>query len=68
MPYRVIIDESACSAHGDCQDLAPEVFRVDDVATVIGTGPDELMLEVARICPAVAIVVMDEPSGVQVFP
>jgi ferredoxin len=68
MSYRVLIDERACSAHGDCQDLAPEVFRVDDVATVIGTGPDELMLEVARICPAVAIVVTDEPSGVQVFP
>ena len=68
MSYRVTIDESACSAHGDCQDLAPEVFRVDDVATVIGAGPDELMLEVARICPAVAIVVTDAPSGVQVFP
>jgi ferredoxin len=68
MPYRVTIDESACSAHGDCQDLAPEVFRVDDVATVIGTGPDELILGIARICPAVAIVVTDEPSGTQVFP
>jgi hypothetical protein len=38
------------------------------VATVVGTGPDELILEVARICPAVAIVVTDEPNGVQVFP
>jgi ferredoxin len=68
MPYRVIIDETACAAHGDCQDIAPEIFRVDDVATVIGTGPDELMLEVARICPAVAIVVTEESSGAQVFP
>jgi ferredoxin len=68
MPYRVIIDETACSAHGECEELAPEVFRVDGVATVVGTGPDELILEVARICPAVAIVVTDEPSGVQVFP
>ena len=68
MPYRVTIDENACAAHGDCQDLAPEVFQVDDVATVVGTGPDELMLEVARICPAVAIVLTEEPDGTQVFP
>jgi ferredoxin len=68
MPYRVIIDEAACAAHGDCQEIAPEIFRVEDVATVIGTGSDELMLEVARICPAVAIIVTDEPRGVQVFP
>jgi hypothetical protein len=38
------------------------------VATVIGTGQDELILEAARICPAVAIVVTEERTGAQVFP
>jgi hypothetical protein len=41
---------------------------VDDVATVVGTGPDDLILEAARICPAVAIVVTDEAAGTQVYP
>jgi hypothetical protein len=50
------------------EQLTEDDFRVEDVATVIGTGSDELMLEVARICPAVAIIVTDEPRGVQVFP
>jgi ferredoxin len=67
MTYIAHIDESACSAHGDCEAIAPEVFRVDDVAEVIGTGPDELMLEAARICPTVAIRITDE-TGTQVYP
>jgi hypothetical protein len=40
---------------------------VDDVATVVGTGPDDLILEAARICPAVAILVTDD-AGTRVFP
>ena len=67
MTYMAHIDESVCSAHGDCEAIAPEIFRVDDVAEVIGTGPDELMLEAARICPTVAIRITDE-SGAQVYP
>ena len=38
MTYLVRIDERACAAHGDCVDLAPEVFELDDVARVIGTA------------------------------
>ena len=68
MPYTVVIDQNACAGHGDCADLAPEIFCVDDVATVVGTGPDDLIVAAARICPAVAIVVSDEAAGTQVFP
>ncbi len=32
------IDEGVCLAHGDCAVVAPDVFRVDEVAEVIGTG------------------------------
>jgi ferredoxin len=68
MAYTAHIDTAACSGHGDCEDIAPEIFRVDhDVATVVGTGPDEFMLEAARACPSVAIVVTDD-SGRQIFP
>lgn len=68
MSYRAIIDEDACSAHGDCADLAPEVFEVDDVARVIGTGPDDLLLAAAEVCPSTAILILDEQTGKQVFP
>jgi ferredoxin len=66
--YVAHIDESACAAHGDCEAIAPEIFRLEDVAVVIGTGGDELMLEAARSCPAVAIRITDEVSGEQVLP
>jgi ferredoxin len=62
------IDEDACAAHGDCADLAPEVFEVDDVARIIGTGPDELLLAAAEICPTTAIRIVDQESGEQVYP
>src|SRR6188472_2594963 len=38
------IDAGACAAHGDCEAIAPEIFAIDDVAVVVVTGPDELML------------------------
>jgi ferredoxin len=68
MAYVATIDERACAAHGDCEALVPEIFRVDDVAVIVGTGPDELMLEAARICPSVAITITDDQTGEQVFP
>ena len=62
------IDAGACAAHGDCEDVAPDVFRLDDVATVIGTGPDELILRAAESCPSVAITVVDDRTGETVYP
>jgi ferredoxin len=68
MTYIPHIEESACAAHGDCEAIAPEVFRVDDVATVIGTGPDELILRAAEACPSVAITITDSATGDTVYP
>ena len=68
MPYIATIEAGACAAHGDCEAIAPEIFAIEDVAVVVGTGPDELMLEAARICPSVAIVVTDPDTGEQVYP
>lgn len=67
MAYTARIDEGACAAHGDCEAIAPEIFRLDDVAVIIGSGPDELMLEAARVCPSVAITIVDD-AGRQVYP
>ncbi len=68
MTYVPKIDPNECSAHGDCVDIAPEVFQLDDTAVVIGSGPDHLILEAAGVCPAVAISVVDSETGETVFP
>ena len=68
MTYLVEIDEDACAAHGDCVDLAPEVFELDDVAHVIGTGSDELLLAAAESCPSTAILIIDPETREQVYP
>jgi ferredoxin len=61
------IDVGACAAHGDCEAIAPEIFAIEDVAVVIGAGPDELMLAAAQACPSVAIVVADA-DGRRIYP
>lgn len=68
MTLTVMIDAAACAAHGDCVEVAPDVFALDDVATVIGTGPDDLLLAAAEACPSAAIVLRDAQTGDHIYP
>jgi ferredoxin len=68
MNYLPVVNPDECSAHGDCVEIAPEAFRLDDTAVVIGNAPYELILEAAEACPAVAISIVDEATGETVFP
>jgi ferredoxin len=68
MTYVPVVAPADCSAHGDCVEIAPQVFRLDDTAVVIGAGPDDLVLEAAEACPAVAISVVDQETGETLFP
>jgi ferredoxin len=68
MTLMAVVDAKACSAHGDCEELAPEIFRVDDVAVVIGDGFEDLMMAAAQACPSIAIRLVDRDSGAQVYP
>ncbi|HXD54066.1 MAG TPA: ferredoxin [Solirubrobacteraceae bacterium] len=68
MAYEVQIDEGSCIAQGDCVETAPEAFALDDHARVIGTAPDELLLEAARACPVEAIAIVDSDSGERLYP
>jgi ferredoxin len=68
MSYTPRIDEGACIAQGDCVEVAPQVFQLDDRASVIGTGPDELLTEAAENCPVEAITLVDSDTGEQVYP
>ncbi len=68
MTYIPVVDPNECSAHGDCVDIAPQVFRLDDTAVVIGSGPEALLLEAAEACPAVAISIVEEATGQTIYP
>lgn len=68
MSYIPRVDPDECSAHGDCVEIAPQVFRLDDTAVVIGDGPEDLLLEAAEACPAVAISVVDSETGETIYP
>jgi ferredoxin len=68
MSYLVEIDEGACAAHGDCVDVAPQVFELGDVAQVVGEGPDDLLLAAAEACPSVAIRLVDAETSEPIYP
>ena len=57
------IDEGLCCAHGDCAEIAPAAFAVDDVARAIGTAPTDVLRSAAEACPLGAITVIDPVSG-----
>ena len=54
---RVVVDLERCKGHGQCEDVAPEVFRINDagLADVLIENPDESLrskVELAvRLCP-----------------
>jgi ferredoxin len=68
MSYLAEIDEGACAAHGDCVEIAPDVFVLDDVARVVAGGPDDLLLAAAEGCPSSAIQLIDPETHEQVYP
>jgi 3-phenylpropionate/trans-cinnamate dioxygenase ferredoxin reductase subunit len=60
------IEDDLCLAHGDCEAVAPEAFRVADVARVVGETTDDRLRAAARACPAGAIVLYDAETGEEV--
>jgi ferredoxin len=52
MKLKVHIDRDACLAYGDCAELAPEAFEVDDTAHLVGSAPLRKMVDAARACPS----------------
>lgn len=68
----VRIDRLICVGFGDCIDVSPEAFELDDegIATfrpgVEGVSPEEL-IESCESCPVDALTVVDA-RGVQIVP
>jgi ferredoxin len=66
------VNKTKCIASGDCVEMAPGVFQLDDAEkseVYNQTGaPDSVIIAAARACPAKAIVVVDEETGTQLWP
>lgn len=66
------IDRLICVGFGDCIEVSPDSFELDDEGVAVfrggvdGVDPAEL-IEACRSCPVDAITVHD-PEGVQVAP
>ncbi|MFO6453055.1 MULTISPECIES: ferredoxin [unclassified Aeromicrobium] len=61
---RVSADLDRCEGHGLCEEVAPEMYELDDDAIVVITHPDvpaslEKVAEAgARVCPVAALKVL----------
>lgn len=69
---KTTVNKAKCIASEDCLEAAPGVFQLDgegksEVYNQTGAA-DNVILAAARICPAKAIIVVDEETGTQLFP
>lgn len=62
---KIVIDLDLCEGHAQCEDAAPEVFRVNDeglVEVLMENPPEafrEKVEEAARRCPTEVITIVD---------
>jgi ferredoxin len=68
MKVQVHIDKDSCLAYGDCAELAPEAFEVDETARLVGPAPLQKLVDAARACPSEAITLIDAETGEQIAP
>lgn len=59
-----VIDEELCISCGSCEELCPEVFKLEDIAQVINDDPGEELYGCVRdaidACPTEAIAILEE--------
>jgi ferredoxin len=73
MTLRVSVNTLKCQSYQRCMAVAPAVFGVNansGKAEVLhpADAPQDLIVQAARSCPYRAIAVVDETTGVQLFP
>jgi ferredoxin len=71
--YSIRIDQSLCIGAATCVALAPKAYTLDDEAKAIlldtaSEETDEGILNAAKGCPVVAITVINNETGKQIFP
>ena len=71
MVYKAKVDRALCIGTADCTKIAPDTFELDDEAKAAvkkqNGNPDEKILEAAKVCPVLAIIVEGE-GGKQIYP
>jgi len=67
MSVRVILDQTICQGHGQCELIAPHAFRIDEssgLAVLLQDVHDETrkveLVAAVRACPVGAIKILDE--------
>lgn len=70
--YTITIDRNLCIGAATCVALAPRAYQLDSEAKAVflptaEEETDQSLLEAARGCPVMAIIIKDE-TGAQIFP
>ena len=71
MALKVKVDRLLCIGTADCVAIASDTFELDDESKAVvkkqNGDSDEKILQAAKTCPVLAIIVEDE-DGNQIFP
>jgi ferredoxin len=68
---RIEVDREKCIGAGNCVEIAPTVFQLDDEKKAVVLDADSVdrdtLIEAADVCPTLAITIWDE-NGEQIYP
>ncbi len=68
---KVKVDRDLCTGVGNCEAVAPTVFKVDKSNKVVLLNPasvdDKTLMDAAESCPENAIIIEDD-DGNQIYP
>lgn len=71
LSLKITIDRTLCVGFGDCVEVAPDAFDLDDEGVAVFRQPElvvrDVLIEACRVCPVDALLVVDE-TGVQIVP
>jgi ferredoxin len=61
-----VIDQSLCSGFGECAELAPDVFELEQSGRAfvrVGQSDDPAVLDAAAACPMGAITIVEAEAA-----
>ncbi len=69
---KVTVDTSKCDGTGQCVEVAPKVFKLNERFISVVVDPkgdtDQKILFAAKVCPTKAIILEEEETGKRIFP
>jgi ferredoxin len=70
--FKIVLDRDKCMGDGNCVDLAPETFGIDEDDRSYVIDPQgnwaEYVIRAAKECPADAISLYDAETGKRIWP